>query len=120
MPQCCIKNSEISPRKFGEVEKSLLYLSNQSENKAKSKYNKMEQQQKSQLERANEALVELAPSITTSDRQDAMLTYSEFTVIQYLKGRGKNLDTAMKLLELFRKRIENRDQAIAQEEEATK
>lgn len=88
----------------------------QREIKAKSKYNKMEQQQKSQLERANEALVELAPHIPTSDRQHAMLTYSEFTVIQYLKGRGKNLDTAMKLLELFKKRIEGRELALTQEE----
>jgi hypothetical protein len=75
--------------------------------------NKMQKEQKSQLERASEQLIELAPKITTSDRQEAMQTYSEFTVVQYLKGRGKNLDTAIKLLQFFRKKIEDRNKVLS-------
>lgn len=73
----------------------------------------MEKEQKSQLQRANEALVSLAPTITTSDRQEAMKEYSEFTLYQYLKGQGKNLDTAISLLQFFRKRIEGREKVLA-------
>jgi hypothetical protein len=72
----------------------------------------MENTQKTQLESASEQLAELIPNITTSDRQEANKEYSEFTVIQYLKGRGKNLDTAMNLLKFFRKRIEQRNQIL--------
>jgi hypothetical protein len=69
----------------------------------------MEHRQKTQLDQANEQLVELSGKVTTSDRELAAETYSEFTVVQYLKGRGKNLDTAIALIQLFRKRIEERD-----------
>jgi hypothetical protein len=64
-----------------------------------------------QLDKVNAGLVALYPNITTSDRQDA--PYSEFTVVQYLKGRGKDLDTAMALLQFFTKRIEDREKKIA-------
>lgn len=75
----------------------------------------MASEQKSQLVTANEVLSDLHPSVTTEDRRAAIqdLNYSEFTVIQYLKGRGKNLDTAMKLLGFFRKRIGDREKALA-------
>lgn len=73
----------------------------------------MENAQKTQLQKANEALTALAVNVTTSDRDLAKDSYSEFTLVQYLKGRGKNLDTAMALLEFFRKRIEGRNKAIA-------
>lgn len=73
----------------------------------------MENNQKTQQQQANEALQALAVNITTSDRKEALNHYSEFTVIQYLKGRGKNLDTAMALLDFFRKRIAQRNKAIA-------
>lgn len=75
----------------------------------------MESTQKTQLERANEELVELAPNVTASDRQEAIATkeYSAFTIVQYLNGRGKNLDTAMKLIQFFRKKIEGRNRVLA-------
>lgn len=73
----------------------------------------MPDEQKSQLERANDALVELAPSVTRSDREAAMKKYSEFTIVQYLKGRGKRLDTAMALLQFFRRRIDDREKDLS-------
>jgi hypothetical protein len=75
--------------------------------------NKVEHKQKTQLERANAELIKIAPAVTTSDRQEAKLTYSEFTIVQYLNGRGKNLDTAMTLLTFFRKKIEDREKALS-------
>lgn len=73
----------------------------------------MENDKKSQLDRANQALVEIAPHITSSDRQEVKKSYSEFTLVQYLKGRGKNLDTAIDLLQIFRKRIEGREKVLS-------
>lgn len=65
----------------------------------------------SQLVKANEALLSLAHNVTSDDRKDAPV--SEFTVIQYLKGRGKDLGTAIKLLGFFRERIAQRDKVLA-------
>lgn len=73
----------------------------------------MKQEQKSQLQQANEQLIGLGSDVTTNDRQEAMNTYSEFTVYQYLKGRGKSLDTAIKLLQFFKKRIEDRNKVLS-------
>lgn len=73
----------------------------------------MENKQKTQQQQANEALMALAINVSTSDRKEALNSYSEFTIIQYLKGRGKDLDTAMALLEFFRKRIADRNKVIA-------
>lgn len=78
--------------------------------------NKMENEQKSQLDSANEALVALKGNVTTSDRDEAKKQYSEFTIVQYLNGRGKDLDTAMDLLQFFRQRIEDRGKVIANEQ----
>lgn len=73
----------------------------------------MSNKQTTQLDRANSALIALSADVTTEDRREAETHYSEFTIVQYLKGRGKNLDTAMALLDFFRKRINNRDKKIA-------
>lgn len=69
--------------------------------------------EQTQLEKASDALAKLVPNITTSDRKAAKEVYAESTVVQYLKGEGKNLDTAIAMLQFFRKRIENRDKQIA-------
>lgn len=74
----------------------------------------MENGQKTQLQTANEALQSMAPSITTSDRDAAKQLYSHFTIVQYLAGRGKNLDTAISLLQFFKPRIEGRDKILAE------
>ena len=66
----------------------------------------MSHQQKTDLQVANECLRELKPNVTASDRKEAPA--SEATVIKYLDGYGKELDTAMKLIEYFRGRIEER------------
>ncbi len=67
----------------------------------------------SQLDKVNAALLELYPNVTTSDRREAKKMFSETTIVQYLNGRGKDLDTAIELLQFFRTRISDRDQAIA-------
>ncbi len=76
----------------------------------------MAAKQKTQLEQVNEVLQkEIVQNVTTEDRKEAIkqLGYSEFTIVQYLKGRGRNLDTGIKLLEFFRKRIGSREVVIA-------
>jgi hypothetical protein len=60
----------------------------------------------------------LSKSVTRSDRQLALVKYSHFTVSQYLNGKGKNLDTAMDLLSLFRGRIEERGKEIQNAQES--
>lgn len=62
--------------------------------------------QKSDLQVANKALSELKLNVTTLDRKEAPA--SEATVVQYLNGLGKDLGTAVKLLQYFRGRIEER------------
>ena len=75
----------------------------------------MMNEQKSQLEQANDLLISLSPSVTTEDRKKAKveLDLSDFTISQYLNGNGRNLDTAMKFIGFFRKRIEDRQVALA-------
>lgn len=77
----------------------------------------MIKEQKSQLEEANEALIALLPNIAASDRVAAQKSYSRsrMTIHTYLKGQGKELDTAIELLEFFRRRIEKRAKVIANE-----
>lgn len=70
----------------------------------------MEETPKTDLEAANEALAEMAPNISASDRREA--PGSVATIVKYLKGDGKDLDTAMELLQFFRKRIEDRRKVI--------
>jgi hypothetical protein len=65
---------------------------------------------KSQLQQINAALVDLSKDVTAEDRRLAPV--SEPTVIEYLKGQGKKLKTALTLLKFFRKRIANRAKEI--------
>jgi hypothetical protein len=66
----------------------------------------MANEQKTDLEIANELLTQIKPNVTTSDRKAA--PFVESTVIQYLNGLGKDLDTAFEMLQFFRARIEER------------
>jgi hypothetical protein len=70
----------------------------------------------SQLDKANTVLRSISRNVTTDDRDQC--GFSEYTVVQYLKGRGKDLGTAMKLIEFFSKRIEERDKKLASAEDA--
>lgn len=70
----------------------------------------MANKQKTDLQVANEALVALSVNVSASDRQEC--PSSEVTIVKYLKGEGKDLDTAMKLLQFFRQRIENRRKVL--------
>lgn len=65
---------------------------------------------KSQLDKANAALVVLSKDVIAEDRRKAPV--AEITVITYLRGEGKELSTAMKLLRYFKSRIEGRNQEI--------
>lgn len=81
--------------------------------KQKQSTKKMKATQITQLEKANTALTDLAVNVTTTDRNEAMKSWSEFTIVQYLTGKGKNLDTAMQLLKFFRNKIKEREKLIA-------
>ena len=70
----------------------------------------MSNNQKSDLDLANQALLALKINVTTSDRADS--PRCEAITIQYLKGQGKDLDTAIELLDYFRERIEERRKKI--------
>lgn len=67
-------------------------------------------EQKSDLEFANQALAQLKPHITAEDRKQAPAC--EATLVQYLNGLGKNLDTALKLLRYFRGRRDERNKEL--------
>lgn len=69
-------------------------------------------EQKTDLELANDCLAELKPNVTASDRKGAPA--AEATVIQYLNGLGKDLDTAMLLLRYFRGRVDERRKELSQ------
>lgn len=71
----------------------------------------MENEQ-TQLERANEELLKLVPNITSGDKSEAESLYHKNTIFRYLKGEGKDADTAVALLSFFRKKIEERDEKI--------
>lgn len=65
---------------------------------------------KTDLELALERLLELKPNVTAADRKEAPA--SEATIVAYLNGQGKDLDTAIKLLRFFSGRIEERRELI--------
>lgn len=69
----------------------------------------------SQLDKANEVLKGLSVNVTTDDRRavEKKYSFSRFTTVAYLKGEGKDLDTAMKLIDFFRNRIDGREKALA-------
>jgi hypothetical protein len=60
-----------------------------------------------QLDQANAVLFELSTNVTSQDRKDAEieLGFSRFTIGAYLKGNGTDLDTAMALIDFFKKKI---------------
>jgi hypothetical protein len=66
---------------------------------------------KTDLDLANEALTELKPNVTATDRKD--VGFSERTVVVYLNGQGKDVRIAIELLKFFRERIEARRKIIA-------
>jgi hypothetical protein len=70
----------------------------------------MELEPKTDLQAVNNALKELSPNVTTTDRAEAPA--SETTIVRYLKGLGKDLETGIKLLQFFTQRIENRRKLI--------
>lgn len=75
----------------------------------------MQTTQNPQLKIANTVLItEIKPKVTTEDRKAAMqeLEVSVTTLVEYLKGRGRSLDTGIKMIEFFRKRIELREKVL--------
>lgn len=71
------------------------------------------QENKTDLERANDALIALKPNVTAADRKEN--GYSQPLMTRYLNGQGKDLTVAIELLEFFRRKIEARRKIIANE-----
>lgn len=70
----------------------------------------------SQLLQANGILRDMKDQLTRADRKAAIMDgYSKSTLVQYLKGEGKALDTALDLIEYFKKRISQRKRTLAAE-----
>jgi hypothetical protein len=67
---------------------------------------------KTQLDQANELLKELAINVTSEDKKEAEKKYSRFTIATYLKGEAKDLDIAVDLIGIFKKRIQERDKLL--------
>lgn len=69
---------------------------------------------KPQLGKAIKVLTTMAVNVTTTDKEEAAkkLGVHEITIRRYLKGDGKNLDTATRFIEFFSKRIEDRNKKI--------
>lgn len=76
--------------------------------------NKMENKEKTQLERLLEALVMISPDVTTEDKNLAagLCDIHTVTVNRYLRGLGGDSDVAATLITFFKQRISERDQAI--------
>lgn len=72
--------------------------------------NKEQSTNKSQLHKANLALVAIADNVTADDKKAS--GYVPSTVWMYLKGNGKDLGTAMKLLDFFTGRISDREKKL--------
>lgn len=72
-------------------------------------------QKATHLERANAYLLEIRDTVTAEDRKEAMelFSHSKQLIIVYLSGKGPNLDTAVKLLEFFRSKIQWREKLLA-------
>jgi predicted polyphosphate/ATP-dependent NAD kinase len=71
--------------------------------------------EQTQLQKANQALVELRAVTTREDRLSVMkeLKISRSTVFTYLGGDGTNLDTAIGMVKFFRKRILERTKVLS-------
>lgn len=68
-----------------------------------------------QLERTMALLAEMSPNITEEDKavatQQLGMNYRSLTRY-WTEGTGKNLDTAIALVRIFKKRIEDRERLI--------
>lgn len=70
----------------------------------------------SQLDKANEVLKGLAINVTKSDKLQAhsrLKLSIRWTIEPYLIGEAKDLDIAMRLIEFFQKRIEDRNKKLS-------
>lgn len=67
-----------------------------------------------QLDKAILVLKGLVVNITSDDRAEAEKKFDlhQVTISRYLKGTGTDLDTAMKLIDFFQKRIEDRERKL--------
>lgn len=76
--------------------------------------NKINQNNPSQIEKANAILIDLRPNITPQDRDEAQkeLNLSEPTITRYLNGEAKKIETALDMIEFFQRRILERDKKL--------
>lgn len=68
-----------------------------------------------QAERLAAILVQLKPDVSAQDRKDACdkLQTTNANISRYLKGQVLDNDTAVKMIAFFRKKIAEREKAIA-------
>lgn len=76
-------------------------------------YSKTDAQNKP-LDKAATVLQGLRPLVSSKDREAAEkeLKVSPVTIIRYLNGNAKKIDTAAQLIQFFKRRIEERDKII--------
>lgn len=69
-----------------------------------------------QIELANILLAEMSRNITEEDRKacESSIKISMPSIKRYMIGQGRNLDTAMKLVKFFKKRISERDKILGE------
>lgn len=72
----------------------------------------IQQKASTQLPGLNKRLKDLKPYILPEDRKVAHKKYSHVTVIQYLAGKGKEINTAIALIRIFEKCILKRDEKV--------
>jgi hypothetical protein len=70
---------------------------------------------KTQLDKANEVLIDMAVNVTSDDRNVAIkeLGINRQTVGQYLRGEAKDLDVATRMIRIFRTRIADREKEFS-------
>ncbi len=68
-----------------------------------------------QLSKAKASLAAMLPSITAEDRAQAIkdLGTTKETLSRYLTGQARSLDTAIRFIKFFKKRIEERDKVLS-------
>lgn len=66
------------------------------------------------ITKAATVLQEMRPLVSSGDRKDAAkeLDVSNVTIIRYLNGKAKDIETATNLIQFFKKRIEERERII--------
>jgi hypothetical protein len=68
-----------------------------------------------QLSKAKASLAAMLPSITAEDRAEAIkeLGTTKETLSRYLTGNARSVDTSIRFIKFFKKRIEDREKVLS-------